>query len=232
MESGIYLIRNKVNNKVYIGLSKHVARRKNKHFSLLRRGEHHSPILQNAYNKYGEESFSFELLEKVPNEKLCEREIYWVSFYDALNPEKGYNYLEPGNVGTSGKGKIYEWLNVSTLEEKKCTVFDMSLLLGGGISILHSLTDPNGKAVSYKGWILKSSLVRYNNRKRLPNKIYKLKNFQTKEIISGTLSDLSRRTGYSHCCLNSVVLGRFHRAGDWILPEYNPPHLKKARKPK
>ena len=64
MKNGIYQIRNLVNSKIYIGSAagKGFNNRWNLHLSDLKKNKHHSPKLQNAWNKYGEESFVFETL--------------------------------------------------------------------------------------------------------------------------------------------------------------------------
>ena len=49
---GIYRIRNLVNNHSYIGSSKELAKRRNLHFSYLKRNAHVNKHLQNAYNLY------------------------------------------------------------------------------------------------------------------------------------------------------------------------------------
>ena len=67
--SGVYQIRNLVNGKVYVGSAVNFSGRKKEHLSKLRRGLHHSPKLQSAWNKYGHDCFSFEVLEDV-HEKL------------------------------------------------------------------------------------------------------------------------------------------------------------------
>jgi group I intron endonuclease len=61
----IYKIENLVNGKFYIGSAKNFSQRKSKHLFKLRRNKHHSPILQNAWNKYGEESFNFSILAEI-----------------------------------------------------------------------------------------------------------------------------------------------------------------------
>lgn len=66
--SGIYAIVNTVNGHRYIGSAVDVQRRWDKHKAELRRGNHHSRHLQNAWNKYGECSFSFLLLRKVEDQ--------------------------------------------------------------------------------------------------------------------------------------------------------------------
>lgn len=66
MQTGIYRIRNTKNGKCYIGSCASVkgfSTRWSKHRKQLERQEHHSPILQNAWNKYSADAFVFEILE-------------------------------------------------------------------------------------------------------------------------------------------------------------------------
>ena len=85
----IYKITNTVNNKVYIGQTiRNPLLRKEEHFNNLSKGIHHNSHLQSSFNKYGD-VFEFEVIEECPDEKLNEREKYWISFYDTMN--YGYN---------------------------------------------------------------------------------------------------------------------------------------------
>jgi len=59
-QSGIYEIRNLTDGKVYVGSAVNLRQRFNKHNGALRSGSHFNPHLQNAYNKYGADSFSFK----------------------------------------------------------------------------------------------------------------------------------------------------------------------------
>lgn len=85
MTSGIYAITNKINGHRYIGSAVNVQKRWNNHRSSLRSGKHHSIHLQNAWNKYGESAFVFDILQKVldKNDLVgAEQE-----FIDSLRPE-------------------------------------------------------------------------------------------------------------------------------------------------
>ena len=80
--TGIYCIINDINNKMYIGSAVNLKNRKEVHISLLKHNKHHSIILQRALNKYGENNFSFELIEYVYEKKnLIEREQLWIDFF-------------------------------------------------------------------------------------------------------------------------------------------------------
>lgn len=91
---GIYKITNQVNGKVYIGQSVHIKARWQQHI-LNARNNKENTLLYNAMRKHGIENFSFEVIEECDKEKLNEREVYWISYYDSFNKEKGYN-MTPG----------------------------------------------------------------------------------------------------------------------------------------
>jgi group I intron endonuclease len=56
---GIYEIFNTANGKRYVGQTDNFERRRKLHFRQLARGEHHSILLQRAWDKYGEAAFRF-----------------------------------------------------------------------------------------------------------------------------------------------------------------------------
>lgn len=60
---GVYAIRHVDSRWAYIGSSRNIYSRWRTHKSELRRGKHPCPHLQNAWNKYGESAFQFEVLE-------------------------------------------------------------------------------------------------------------------------------------------------------------------------
>lgn len=63
--SGIYTITNKVTGKLYIGESLDIYRRwHDEHIHQLRKNRHYNKELQNDFNKYGEENFSFDILQR------------------------------------------------------------------------------------------------------------------------------------------------------------------------
>ena len=89
---GIYIIRNLINTKLYVGSAKDFAIRWRSHRRQLRKNIHPSSHLQLAWNQYGESSFEFSCLERVANPTdLIEREQYWIDYFNSANRRRGYN---------------------------------------------------------------------------------------------------------------------------------------------
>jgi group I intron endonuclease len=91
MISGVYLIRNMVNGRVYIGSSKNIAMRLRYHRSGLRGGHHRNAILQAAWLKYGEAAFEFAPLMYCPTEVMLQNEQWAIEAYSAHYISGGYN---------------------------------------------------------------------------------------------------------------------------------------------
>lgn len=115
----IYKVTNKVNGKVYIGLTNStLAQRKNKHLNEAEIGK--GFYFHNALRKYGKENFTWEVVEdNIPDENLGERELYWISRFNSF--KTGYNQTEGGEgcpgrvmtketrkrIGIANKGKYH-----------------------------------------------------------------------------------------------------------------------------
>jgi len=92
MKSGIYQIKNIINNKIYIGSSVDIKRRWSEHRSDLKKMKHHSIHLQRAWHHYGEDVFIFTILEDVEEpDLLIEREQHYLDLYKPYKREIGYN---------------------------------------------------------------------------------------------------------------------------------------------
>lgn len=97
MKTGVYQILNMIDNKRYIGSSQDMNARRASHFSALKKNKHHSAHLQNAFNKYGEESFLFSILAETPVEDLIELEQLCL---DTANPEYNMRLVADSPAGT------------------------------------------------------------------------------------------------------------------------------------
>ena len=98
MTIGIYRIRNIINNKSYIGSSiRNIHKRCVAHRRLLNRQQHVNSYLQNAWDKYGQSSFEFSIIEECSKDMVLIREDFWMDYYDSMNRLKGYNLVEAEN---------------------------------------------------------------------------------------------------------------------------------------
>lgn len=91
MNSGIYQIKNTINDKLYIGQTKNFSNRKRSHLKSLENGTHYNRYLQRSYNKYGQDCFVFEIIERCEVEILNTRERYWIRKLQTEYKENGYN---------------------------------------------------------------------------------------------------------------------------------------------
>jgi group I intron endonuclease len=89
--SGIYSIVCLANGKIYVGSAVHIERRWGEHRRMLSASRHYNSHLQCAWNKYGEPSFEFGILELAPRGHLIAREQFWIDRHDASNKKKGFN---------------------------------------------------------------------------------------------------------------------------------------------
>ena len=109
----IYQIKNLTSGKVYVGSATFYDKRIGTHVSRLRRNKHHSKHLQSSWIKYGEDNFTFSILEHCSKETLKDREQYWIDATNCCDPQFGYNMAtraESSRLGTkmpeSAKKKI------------------------------------------------------------------------------------------------------------------------------
>ena len=117
MLGGIYIIRNTINGKSYIGQTNNLERREMEHFSKLKNGSHKNPHLQNAVAKDGIDNFEFKWIlscVNVPDEYMTKMEQYFVTNWkpeynirqECVNSNKGLvhsqetiDYLRQINLG-------------------------------------------------------------------------------------------------------------------------------------
>jgi len=117
--SGIYKIVCKNNNKFYIGSSTNINKRLNDHVGLLKRNKHSNTYLQDAWNKYGEKNFRYEIVETIHDiSQLPTREKWWIDDTDCCNRKIGFNISSDPYASNIGRkfidltGQIFDKLTV------------------------------------------------------------------------------------------------------------------------
>ena len=95
MEKGIvYFIKCIINNKIYVGSTKNHKQRTDRHLNDLKLKKHHSKHLQRSWDLYGEENFSFGILEETTINELLIKEEFWINKLKSFNRKFGYNILK------------------------------------------------------------------------------------------------------------------------------------------
>mgnify|MGYP001772056195 CR=1 FL=1 len=94
----IYQIKNSETGKCYIGQTTDFKRRKREHLNELRKHKHSNLYLQNAFDKHGESSFEFFILEECPKDQANEREIFWLNNFGGFDSENNYNLCQAGGA--------------------------------------------------------------------------------------------------------------------------------------
>ena len=94
---GIYKITNLINGQSYIGQSVDILKRwtREKTSAFNPSDASYEYPLSRALRKYGIENFSFEILEEISQDKLNERERYWISHFNTFY--NGYNQTLGGD---------------------------------------------------------------------------------------------------------------------------------------
>jgi group I intron endonuclease len=100
-DSGVYALGCDVTSKTYIGCTKNFLRRLRVHVSRLRKNVHSNGKLQNAWNKYGERSFTFSIIEYTDN--MYTREKKWVGTFNSNL--RGMNLTDGGDGCALGTKK-------------------------------------------------------------------------------------------------------------------------------
>lgn len=98
MKKDIYIIRNKINDLVYIGQAVNSATRWSGHKSAARHKDR-PIVIDKAMRDLGIENFWYEVIETTEN--YDERERYWINYYNSQEPN-GYNKLNGGDGAQPG----------------------------------------------------------------------------------------------------------------------------------
>lgn len=159
---GIYMIRNKINNKVYIGQTIDIDNRWMQHRSRLKCENHENKHLQAAYNLYGKDAFEYVLLEECNEDELDEKEIFYIQYYDSYNT--GYN-KDFGGQGCKGyKHSEEEILKMRYIQNPKAILqLDTDLnIVNEWISCSHA-----GKTLGFSARGIKACCNRINRQKTI-----------------------------------------------------------------
>lgn len=116
---------------MYVGGSQDIQDRRRHHFRMLRQNKHQNKYFQEAFDKYGEDKFEFNILEFCDTEDLGDREQYWIDKFKSNQRKYGYNirvYAQTNRglrLSEETKSKISTSMkeaNISISEEQRAKI--------------------------------------------------------------------------------------------------------------
>ena len=163
----IYKIENLINHRIYIGLTNNVLRRKNRHFTDLRRNKHDNSFLQKEFNIYGEKNFSFniEFQGNISFEEIGEKEKYYIKKYDSY--KNGYNQNEGGNFGPSNGGSHLTESDILNILSVLEFMTKPGQLLGNIFDVSRTTISRIKKGISHSQYKEEYEKMSYEERKKL-----------------------------------------------------------------
>ena len=165
MKQGVYIIRNNVNGKFYIGSSIEIPTRWNFHVWQLDKDTHGNRHLQNAWNKYGKKNFAFSIVENCKAEDTITREQFYLDTLQPYRRNIGYNLCP---VAAGGNGIIKPVIQYDRLGNYVAVFDSMSeAAKAAGLNNMQSISDVvNGRLPSCFGYIW-----RLQDDNKIPQKI-------------------------------------------------------------
>jgi group I intron endonuclease len=110
-KSYIYIIQNRINNKIYVGKSNNPKSRFYDHKKVALAGKQRYPegffAIHAAISKYGVENFSLEIIEEFSTEEEAYgAETFCIKFFNSNNKNYGYNCNLGGEGGISPNEEV------------------------------------------------------------------------------------------------------------------------------
>jgi group I intron endonuclease len=131
--SGIYSIVHSESCKVYVGSAVNLYKREHEHRFDLYNNCHDNQRLQNAWNKYGEAAFKFEVLEVVQDpSNLLIKEQWWMDKLQSYDRDKGFNIrkVAESNFGLKHTPETLEKIRQGSIGKNKDKVGDKNHFFG------------------------------------------------------------------------------------------------------
>lgn len=223
MVKEIYVIKNLINEKVYVGQSVDSARRWRGHLSNAKHKNSWSAI-DFAIAKYGAENFYYEVLETT--EDYDNKEIYWINYYNSVMPN-GYNYCSGGKGAGCGTGSPNGRIrNNEILEE----IINKLLYTSESQKAIAEEYNLDKRVVSSinRGTAYRMNGLRYPLRKKQKDILEKDAVAIQLDLLSKqyTISQIAVKYGYSISCIEKINRGQIYKNINYSYPIYSGQHTK------
>lgn len=209
-KSGIYKIQSTIEpEKFYIGSSVNLQNRERQHYSMLKLNKHDATYLQNYYNKHGKESLIFHIIEECCQEKLIQREQYYI---DTLNPVFNSRKNAESNFGHKFSEEVKQ--NMSNAQKEWRKGKDLSIKLTK--ELCNEVFELKSKGLKNQEIALKLNISLPSVSKiikPISNKLRKLNEIRVKEIkklisLNYSFKSIGNKYGVSESVISNINAGR------------------------
>lgn len=221
----VYIHRNKINNKVYIGITSIRPKRRwcNGY------GYISQILFYNAIKKYGWDNFEHEILfDNLTKDEAEQKEIELIAKYNSNSRDFGYNIENGGN--TSGKyskerkrqimrsqpnRKIVEQIDIES--NNVINVFDSlneaARFVGGDYTNIRSVCNGTRKSAYGYKWQYKDNRIDFKPKKRRDKSVYQI-DLNTGKILNtfGSINKAARYIGCSAGDISSACNGKYKKS--------------------
>lgn len=189
--AGVYLLKNTINGKCYVGQSLKLRRRLLKHINNLEHNRYDAPIYR-AFKKYGLEAFELKILKSWHN-ALDGRTKYYLDLYEKQYIEEynslvpnGYNQTIGGDGGIEGYKFTEDQLkrqsenNIKVQNDGRNTIYCYIIATGKvvketSLPRLNSLLQEDIRTSDLRHFIIRQKYLIDRDKKMLQHKIASLK---------------------------------------------------------
>lgn len=209
-KSGIYKIQSIAEpEKFYIGSSVNIQSRKRQHFSMLKLNKHDATYLQNYYNKHGKESLVFHIIEECCQEKLTQREQYYI---DILNPIFNSRKNAESNYGHKFSEEVKQNMSNAQKEWRKGKNLSIKLTK----ELCNEVLELKSKGLKNQQIALKLNISLPSVSKiikPISNKLRKLDEIKVKEIkklisLNYSFKSIGNKYGVNESVISNINVGR------------------------
>ena len=203
----IYMHRNKINNKCYVGQT---CQKPEARWGSQGRGYKEQPYFYRAIQKYGWDNFEHIILEEnIPEGLVDERETFWAGYYHALAPE-GYTLTVGSQVHFQESEERTKQRSETSKKMWQNPEYREKIIQKRKEEWL----DPKVREICLKNLIHDGSKSPWNEKKK------QVKSIETGMIYS-SMREAERLTGIKHNNISLVCSGQRQTAGGfhWQLVE-------------
>lgn len=206
MKKDIYIIKNRINDKVYIGQTVNPTQRWAQYKTEAKKRPENQ-LITRAMRLYGFDNFYMEIIES-NIENYDEREIYWIQYYNSLAPN-GYNLVKGGQGTGSGIEAVSSVIKSQELLDsiiEDLLLDDLSLkAISKKYGISYGVISELNQGHTYYNPDL-AYPIRKNN-KYSDEKIKQI-TYSLKYELDKSLHDIAKEYNCDHSFLNDINQGR------------------------